>query len=97
MLEHPGEPFDVVPFVHGRCKTPIAEIQEAVDGVFSPWQAKKLKVIRGHLDDLDKAKTLIEDLILRLAELFMRQVELFLTVPGISDPLTAIRDGHGAV
>ncbi len=27
LLEHPGEQFDVVPFVHGRCKTPVAQIQ----------------------------------------------------------------------
>jgi len=59
LLEHPGEQFDVAPFVHGCCKTPIPIIQEAVDGAFSPWQADKLKVIRGHLNDLDRAKALI--------------------------------------
>jgi len=91
MLEHPGEQFDVTPLVDGRCKTPIEEIQQAVDGVFSPWQAEKLKVIRGHMNDLDKCKALIEDLILRLAEPYMHQVELLLTVPGVSDPMTAIR------
>ena len=31
MLAHPGELFDVTPFVDGRCKTPIAEIQAALD------------------------------------------------------------------
>ena len=31
ILAHPGETFDVAPFVHGRCKTPIEEIQAAVD------------------------------------------------------------------
>lgn len=30
LLEHPNEAFDVRPFVHGRCKTPIEEIQAAV-------------------------------------------------------------------
>ena len=33
ILQHPGEKFDVAPFVDGRCKTPIEEIQLAVDGV----------------------------------------------------------------
>ena len=36
-------------------------------------------------------KALIEDLILRLAEPYTRQIELLLTVPGISEPMTAIR------
>jgi hypothetical protein len=91
MLEHPGEQFDVAPFVDSRCKTPIPQIQDAVDGVFSQWQAEKLKIIRGHMDDLDKCKALLEDLILRLAEPYMPQVELILTVPGVADPMTAIR------
>ncbi len=32
ILQHSGETFDVAPFVDGRCKTPIEEIQAAVDG-----------------------------------------------------------------
>ena len=36
MLAHPGELFDVTLFVDGRCKTPIEEIQAAVDGAISP-------------------------------------------------------------
>ena len=91
LLEHPGESFDVAPFVDGRCKTPIPQIQEAVDGAFSPWQAGKLKIIREHLDDLGKCKELVEDLILRLAEPYHRQIELLLTVPGVSEIMTAIR------
>ena len=91
LLEHPGEAFDVAPFVNSRCKTPIPQIQEAVDGVFSPWQAEKLKVIRGHMNDLDRCKALVEDLILRLAEPYTHQIELLMTVPGISEPMTAIR------
>ena len=91
LLEHPGEAFDVAPFVDRRCKSPVEEIQQAVDGAFSPWQADKLKVIREHISDLDKCKALIEDLILRLAEPYMHQLELLLTVPGVSEPMTAIR------
>ena len=91
LLEHPGEDFDVAPFVNRRCKTPIDVIQAAVDGAFNHWQGEKLKVIRGHMDDLDGCKALIEDLILRLAEPYMRQVELLLSVPGISEVMTAIR------
>ena len=35
ILQHPGETFDVTPFVDSRCKTPIEEIQAAVDGAIS--------------------------------------------------------------
>jgi transposase len=91
MLEHPGEQFDVTPFLHHRCKASVEDVQAAVDGAFSPWQAEKLKIIRGHLDGLDKAKAFVEDLILKLAEPYMHQIELLCTIPGISDPMTAIR------
>jgi len=91
MLQHPGEPFDVAPFVHGRCKTPIAEIQAAVDGSFNPFQAEKLKIVRAHMDDLAKCKALLETQIFALALPYTRQIELLLTVPGISEPMTAIR------
>ena len=91
MLENPGEPFDVSPFVHHRCKTPIEQIQEAADGAFNPFQAEKLKIIREHMDDLEKLKAHLESLILTLAEPYIPQIELVLTVPGISEPMTAIR------
>jgi transposase len=91
LLEHPGEQFDVAPFLHHRCKASVEDVQAAVDGVFRPWQAEKLKIIQEHMGNLDKAKALLEDLILRLAEPYMHQVELLCTVPGISDPMTAIR------
>lgn len=42
-LAHPGELFDVIPFVDGRCKTPIGEIQAAIDGAISPEQAVKFR------------------------------------------------------
>lgn len=51
MLAHPGEIFDVAPFVDGRCKTPIEEIQTAVDGAISPEQAIKLRKCLDHIDN----------------------------------------------
>lgn len=91
ILEHPGEPFDVAPFLDKRCKASPQEVQEAVDGLFSPWQAEKLKVIREHLSNLDNLRETLEHLIFMLAKPYARQIELLLTVPGISNPFTAIR------
>lgn len=68
ILQHPGEYFDVAPFVHGRCKTPIEEIQAAVDGAVSNEQAVKLRQCLSHIDELEMHKTEIEREILRLSE-----------------------------
>ena len=91
MLEHPGEKFDVAPFVDRRCKTPIDLIQEAVDGEFHPIQAEKLKMVKEHMDVLAELKDNLESLILELVTPYMHQVELILTAPCISKPMTAIR------
>lgn len=56
ILQHPGEIFDVKPFVDGRCKTPIEEIQAAVDGAIAQEQAVKLRQYLEHIDELDKQK-----------------------------------------
>ena len=91
LLEHPGESFDVTPYVDKRCKTPIDQIQQAADGSFSHEQAEKFKIIRHHMDSLDKHKTELESLILEIAHKYPPQIDLLLTVPGIHDPFTAIR------
>ena len=89
LLEHPRENFDVAPFVHGRCKTPIAEIQAAIDGSICTEQAEKLKIIRSHMGNLELCKAELESVILGLAQKYLPQLELILTVPGIRDPFTA--------
>jgi transposase len=90
LLEHPGEIFDVAPFVNGRCKTPITEIQAAVEGSICHEQAEKLKIIRSHMDNLELCKTNLESAVLDIAANYIPQTELVLTVPGVSDPFIAI-------
>jgi transposase len=89
LLEHPGETFDVAPYVHGRCKTPIPEIQAAIDGAFCEEQAEKLKIIRSHMGNLELCKLNLESVILGIAQKYLPQLELILTVPGIGDIFTA--------
>ncbi|MDR0794614.1 MAG: IS110 family transposase [Tannerella sp.] len=84
LLEN-NEPFDVSEFVDGRCKTPIEEIQAAVDGVICAEQAEKLRIIRSHMDSLKLCKANLESEILTVAEKFLPQINLVLTVPGIKD------------
>ena len=91
ILEHPGEQFDVTPFVHKRCKHPIEEIQAAVDGAISREQAAKLKECLQHMDEISTHKQNMEQEIFRLAEPYSAQLSLIRTAPGLSsDPMTAI-------
>jgi transposase len=91
ILDHPGETFDVTPFVHGRCKTPIAEIQAAVDGAVSPELAAKLRQCLTHIDELEAHRNEIEHEILLLAEPFAAVLDLLYTLPGLDkNPMTAI-------
>lgn len=92
ILEHPGETFDVTPFVYKRCKHPIEEIQAAVDGAICPEQAAKLKICLDFMDEQEKRISELDKEITRLAEPYSAVLELMHTVPGLSkEPLTAIR------
>jgi transposase len=91
ILDHPGEKFDVTPFVDGRCKTPVEEIQSAVDGSISPEQATKLREILTHIDEIKVHRKNIEAEILQLAAPYQAALDFIHTVPGFSsDPMTAI-------
>ena len=91
ILEHPGETFDVAPFIDRRCKHSVAEIQAAVDGAVSREQAAKLRECLLHIDELEAHKKNVEREILRLTEPYSVQLSLIRTVPGLSgDPMTAI-------
>ena len=86
LLENPDDKdFDVTPFVHRGCKTPIEEIQLAIDGNISESQTEKLKAIRSHMDSLKLCKLNLESAILTLAEPFLPKVNLVSSVPGIKD------------
>jgi len=91
LLDHPGKDFDLKPFIDGRCKTPVEQIKLAVDGRFSPEQAAKLRIILSHMDFLDSMKQLVENQILKIAEKYSAEIDLLMTVPGIKEPMTAIR------
>lgn len=91
ILAHPGECFDVAQFVDKRCKTPLSEIQAAVDGAVSPEQAVKLRQCLDHIDQLQQHRQRLEQEILRICEPFADILQLLRTIPGLSsDPMTAI-------
>ena len=91
-MQHPGEKFDVTHFVHGRCKTPIEEIQAAVDGAISKEQAVKLRQCLDHIDELEKHISEVEQEILRLSDKYEAALNLIRTVPGFNkNPMIAIQ------
>jgi len=92
ILAHPGEIFDVTPFVDRRCKTPIEEIQAAIDGAVSPEQAVKLRQCLNHIDELENHIEEVEREILRLSDKYQAALDLIRTVPGFNkNPMTAIQ------
>ena len=91
ILAHPGETFNVAPFVDRRCKKPIPEIQAAVDGAVSHEQAVKLRQCLDHIDELQKHRSEIEAEINRLVSPYTTTLDWIRTVPGFnSDPMTAV-------
>lgn len=91
MLSHPGESFDVAPFVDKRCKHPIEKIQAAVDGAISHEQATKLRECLDHIDELEMHRKHIESEVLNIADKYTLPLQLIRTVPGLSaNPMTAI-------
>jgi len=90
ILEHPGEPLNLPSLIHGSMMPKLPELTLAVDGVFSPEQADKLKIIRQHYDDLKIRKTELEQLILALAMPYQQEINLILTVPSFKNIFSAI-------
>ena len=91
ILAHPGESFDVTPFVDGRCKQPLDEIQAAVDGAVSREQAIKLRECLNHIDEIEAHRQHIEVEILALTTPYATTLQLLRTVPGFNaSPMTAI-------
>ena len=92
ILDHPGETFDVTPYIHKNCKHPVEEIQAAIDGAICPEQSTKLKICLDFIDEQERHIAELDTEIFRLAEPYSSVLEFMRTVPGFSkEPLTAIR------
>jgi transposase len=82
----------LAPCVDGRCKAPIEDIQNAVDGAISDEQTIKLRQCLNHIDELENHKKEIEREIFRLSDKYDTALNLIRTVPGFDkNPMTAIQ------
>jgi transposase len=91
LIKHGSLDFDFAPMIDGRCKATVEDIRAALDGELIPAQTDKLNLIMKHMDYLTCLRDSLEQLILHLAAVYQPQIDLLLSVPGISTPLTAVR------
>jgi len=91
LIEFRNSDFDIASLLHGRCKATVDDVKAALDGELTLAQAEKLKFIRQHMESINHLKAELQSLIFHLAKPYQDQINLLLTVPGISEPLTAIR------
>ncbi len=84
LLDNPTEKItDVSGFRTKGMKATDEEVLAAVDGTICPEQAEKLRIIRSHMNGLDLCKANLDSLILSVAEKYLPQLDLVMTVPGI--------------
>jgi transposase len=71
-------------------KKKLPELELAIDGHLTPEQAGKIKVIKQHYEDLTSRKADLEAIILSLAESYLDEINLILTVPSMRNLFSAI-------
>lgn len=91
LLEHQNGSFELDGLISGKCKASLEDIRAALDGELDFAQAKKLGFIRQHLSSINDLKAALELLIFKLAAKYQPQIDLLMTVPGVSTKLTAVR------
>ena len=96
LLDNPLDTsFDIEPLIHGSMKEKLPELQLAIEGLITPEQAGKIKVIKEHYEDLASRKADLEAIILSLAESYLEEINLILTVPSFKNHLFRHCRGFG--
>lgn len=91
LLDNPLDTsFDIESLVHGSVKEKLPELELAIDGLITPEQAGKIKIIKQHYEDLEARKSDLESIILSLAESYSEEINLILTVPSFKNIFSAI-------
>lgn len=91
LLDDSSEPsLKLEALVHGSLKKKLPELELAIDGIITPEQAEKIKIIKQHYEDLQSRKAELESIILSLAEFYHEEIQLILTVPSFKNPFSAI-------
>ena len=76
--------------MHRGMKSTPEEISRSIQGTLTAPQASKLQICLDHLSDIRKHIAAVETTAMALAAPFQRQIDLLLTLPSITDTMTAI-------
>lgn len=88
ILENPLEPdVDLPSLIHGSLKKKLPELELAIDGVITPEQAEKMKLIKQHYEQLVANKQALETIILELAKPYAKEIELIQSTPGFGSSM----------
>jgi len=91
ILENPEDKdFDVSSMLHASMKDKAETIIKSINGNLTKPQADKMRVCLDHVDNIEKHIADIESVALGLAQPYLPQIELILSMPGIKDIFTAI-------
>lgn len=83
IIENQSKYFDVAPYVNKHCKTPISNIQDAIDGKICDEQIEKLKIILTDIHTIQKRKESLMEQIEKIAARYEPQIQILTSMPGI--------------
>lgn len=91
LLQNPDDKdFDVKPLLHKNMKADPETVTKAIDGNLTNPQAEKMRICFNHLDDIKNHITVLESVVFDLAQPYISQINLIMSMPGIKNIFTAI-------
>lgn len=91
ILENPDDKdFDVSSMLHGSMQDKAETITKSINGNLTKPQADKMRVCLHHFENIEKHIIDIERVVLGLAQPYLPQIEIILSLPSIKDVFTAI-------
>lgn len=86
MLSNPNLTLDdITPLLRKNLKSSPEEILKSIDGNFDDSQSAKMSICLNHFDSLNDCIDTLEESVLKLAIKYTNQVNLLLTIPGVSE------------
>lgn len=91
ILENPDDKdFEVSSMLHGSMKDKAETITKSINGNLTKPQADKMRICLNHFGNIEKHIADIETVVLGLAQPYLSQIELILSMPSVNDVFTAI-------
>ena len=86
MLEKPNLTLDdITPLFKKNLKSDPKDILKSINGTFDECQSSKMSVCLNHYDSINECINSLEEQVLKLAVNYTSEINLLLTVPGISE------------